>query len=106
MAQSVLESLFAVIEQRKGAAPDASYTASLLAGGPALAGRKMTEEAVETLIAALSETDEAVIRETADLLYHLLVVLVSRGLTLEQVTDELERRFGLSGHAEKAAREN
>ena len=105
MAQSVLTELFAVIEQRKGASADDSYTAKLLAGGPALPGRKVTEEAVETLIAALSEPDEAVVNEAADLIYHLLVVLAARDIGLEQVTDELKRRFGLSGLVEKASRD-
>jgi phosphoribosyl-ATP pyrophosphohydrolase len=104
MAQSVLTDLFAVIEQRKSASADDSYTAKLLAGGAALAGRKLTEEAVETLIAAVSESDEAVVNEAADVMYHLLVVLAVRGLSLEQVTDELQRRFGLSGLDEKASR--
>ena len=87
-----LGELESVIASRDGADPGESYTAMLLAGGPAAPARKVGEEAVEVLAAALSESDERVAEESADLLYHLLVVLKSRGLTLQDVVDVLESR--------------
>ena len=100
----VLERLFAVIETRRGGDPDASYTAKLLARGTAKIAQKFGEEAVETIIAGTSETPEALASESADMLYHLLVLWADRGVTPEQVWTELARREGTSGLAEKAAR--
>ena len=100
----VLESLEQVITARKGSDPDRSYTARLLAGGPSLAGGKVTEEAGELVEAAADESDERVVSEAADLLYHTLVLLACRDLPLRLVEEELARRFGVSGLAEKAAR--
>jgi phosphoribosyl-ATP pyrophosphohydrolase len=99
-----LEELFAEIEARRGAAPDESYSAQLLADLPR-AARKLGEEASEAMVAALSQSDEEVVGEAADVMYHLLVVLAARGLTLDAVMDELARRAGQSGLAEKAARD-
>ncbi len=82
-----------------------SYTKSLLDAGPARAAKKLGEEAVETVIAAVEGDVEALTRESADLLYHLLVVLHQRGISLADVCAELEHRTGRSGHAEKAARQ-
>ena len=87
-----LAALEAVIGERRGADPDASYTARLLAAGPRRAAEKVTEEAGELSAAALAGTDDEVIAEAADLAYHALVLLASRGLGLAQVTDELRRR--------------
>lgn len=100
----VLEVLEQVIAARKGGDASRSYTAKLLAGGPAAAGAKVTEEAGELVRAAGDEADDRVVSEAADLLYHMLVVLACRDVSLEQVEAELARRFGVSGLAEKAAR--
>ncbi len=102
---SYLNELFAEIEARRGASPDSSYSAQLLADLPR-AARKLGEEAVETLTAALSGSEEELLAESADLIYHWLVVLASRGLTPQQVVDVLQSRAGLSGLAEKAARQD
>jgi phosphoribosyl-ATP pyrophosphohydrolase len=104
MADDILSQLYERILDRQAASPDESYSARLLAGGPALAGRKLSEEATETLIAAIQETPEALTKEAADLVYHLLVVLISRGVTLESVFSELRAREAQSGLAEKASR--
>lgn len=101
---AVLESLFAELAARKGMDPKQSYTAQLLADAPAQPARKLAEEAVETVIAALQNDKQAVIEESADVLYHLLVVLVGAGVDLSDVFAELERRQGVSGLDEKAAR--
>jgi len=98
-----LDELFAEIEARRGAAPEESYSAQLLADLPRAAG-KLGEEASETIVAALSQSDEELVGEAADVMYHLLVVLAARGLTLDAVMDELARRRGQSGLAEKASR--
>ncbi len=100
----VLGSLEQVIAARKGSDLERSYTARLLAGGVAAAGGKVTEEAEEVVRAAAGEADERVVSETADLLYHTLVLLACRGLKLAEVEAELARRFGVSGLEEKAAR--
>lgn len=100
----VLEQLEGVIASRKAAATDRSYTARLLTGGvPKIAG-KVTEEAGELVQAASSETDERVVSEAADLLYHMLVLLAARDLSLGDVEAALAGRFGVSGLDEKASR--
>lgn len=100
----VLDRLYDVIESRRGADPDSSYTARLLDKGPAKIAQKVGEEAVETVIAALSEDESALASESADLLYHLLVLWAARGVDPAQVWDALATREGVSGLAEKAAR--
>ena len=90
-----------VIDSRKGGSADRSYTSRLLAGGVAETGRKVTEEAGELVAAAGGETDARVVSEAADLVYHVLVLLACRGISLAEVE---ARRFGVSGLAEKAAR--
>ena len=100
----VLEALEQVIAARKGGDAGRSYTAKLLAGGAAAAGGKVTEEAEELVRAATDEADDRVVAEAADLVYHTLVLLACREISLEQVEAELARRFGVSGLAEKAAR--
>lgn len=82
-----------------------SYTTKLLAGGPEAAGAKVTEEAAELVQAARGETDDRVVSEAADLLYHTLVLLACRNVPLARVEDELARRFGVSGLEEKASRQ-
>jgi phosphoribosyl-ATP pyrophosphohydrolase len=101
---ATLEKLAAVIEQRKGADPESSYVASLYAKGLDAILKKVGEEATETVLAAKNEDDAQLVYETADLWFHTLVMLAARGLGPEDIMAELERRFGLSGHAEKAAR--
>ncbi len=100
----VLDALFAVIEARKGGDPGASYSAKLLAEGAAAAAAKLGEEAVETVIAGVSEDATRLASESADLLYHLLVLWAARGLAPEVVWAALAARRGTSGLAEKAAR--
>lgn len=104
MTQHVLDQLFAVIEGRKGADPDSSYTAKLFAKGRGKIAQKLGEEAVETVIAALSQTPRHVASESADLLYHLLVLWAEAGVSPDEVWAELARRQGISGIAEKASR--
>jgi phosphoribosyl-AMP cyclohydrolase / phosphoribosyl-ATP pyrophosphohydrolase len=87
-----LHELASVIEARRGADPDASYTARLLAGGPRRAAEKVTEEAGELSAAALAGTDDEVVAEAADLVYHALVLLAARHLGLGDVESELTRR--------------
>jgi phosphoribosyl-ATP pyrophosphohydrolase len=99
-----LDKLFAEIEKRRSAAPDSSYSAQLSADLPR-ATRKLGEEAVETIIAALQQDDAALTAEAADLLYHLLVVLAARNIPLGDVMQVLAAREGVSGLAEKAARQ-
>ncbi len=100
----VLDRLYATIEERRGADPEASYTAQLLAAGSAGIARKLGEEAVETVIAALDGSDEQLINESADLLYHLLVLWAGRGIGPGAVWAELARREGTSGIVEKQSR--
>ncbi len=97
-----LETFLAV---RAKAAPSESYTAKLLAAGPPHAAKKLGEEAVEAVIAAVQGDYRALVMESADVLYHLLVVLRSRGVPLQDVLDELERRTAQSGLQEKASRQ-
>ncbi|KFE36814.1 phosphoribosyl-ATP diphosphatase [Thioclava atlantica] len=101
---SILEQLSATIEARKGADPDTSWTAKLLSKGPEKCAEKFGEEAIEAIIAAAKDDRENLIYESADVLYHLLVMLSARGVSLAEVLAELERREGTSGIAEKAAR--
>ncbi len=96
--------LAATIVARRGSDPASSYTAALLARGPAKVAEKFGEEAVELVIAAVSQGPDAVRAEAADVLYHLLVLLAARDVALDDVLAELERREGVSGHEEKAAR--
>jgi phosphoribosyl-ATP pyrophosphohydrolase len=100
-----LEKLAEVIETRKLGASDASYVASLFDKGMNAILKKVGEEATETIIAAKEDDDAQLVYETADLWFHTLVMLSARGLGPVDVLAELERRFGLSGLAEKAARD-
>ena len=99
-----LEDLFAIIEARKSAEPDSSWTAKLLVQGPDKCAEKFGEEAVEAIIEAVKGDRTALTNEAADVLYHLLVMLASRDVTLSDVMAELSRRQGQSGIAEKASR--
>ena len=106
-SESILAQLMRVIEDRKRNPPATSYTATLLAGGTSKIGAKIVEEATEVIEAAEEPGTEGrnhLIYETADLLYHLWVMLAARDITLSEVETELARRFGISGLDEKAAR--
>jgi len=104
MTNDTLHRLAETIAERASASAEDSYTRSLLDGGPEKCARKFGEEASEIVIAAVSQDDAALKAEAADVLFHLLVLLKSRGVALGDVMAELESRTGRSGHAEKAAR--
>ncbi|MCP3667999.1 MAG: phosphoribosyl-ATP diphosphatase [Gammaproteobacteria bacterium] len=99
-----LERLAQVLEERKTAAPDSSYVASLYAKGLDAILKKVGEEATETVMAAKDGEPDKVIYEVADLWFHTMVLLAQQGLGPDQVLAELDRRFGLSGLEEKASR--
>jgi phosphoribosyl-ATP pyrophosphohydrolase len=99
----VLARLAATIEARKGGDPAVSYTATLL-NDPTLAAKKLGEEAVETVIAAVALGPDALAAESADLLYHWLALMAASGVSLDAVAEKLAAREGVSGVAEKASR--
>ncbi len=101
---NTLEKLYDTIASRKGADPETSWTAKLFAKGPEKCAEKFGEEAVEAIIEAVKGDKARLTSEAADTLYHLLVMLAARDVTLADVFAELERREGTSGIAEKAAR--
>jgi phosphoribosyl-ATP pyrophosphohydrolase len=101
---TALERLWQVIQQRRHADPESSYTALLFAAGRAKIAQKLGEEAIETVIAGLADQAAGLIGESADLLYHLLVLWADAGVSPAAVAAELERRAGRSGIAEKRAR--
>lgn len=100
----VLRQLETTIAARRDAGVDASYVAKLNAGGTPLVARKFGEEAVELIVAALSQDDAALVAEASDVIFHLFVLLKARGIAFAEVEAELMRRTGTSGLAEKAAR--
>jgi phosphoribosyl-ATP pyrophosphohydrolase len=100
----ILEVLYQVILERKGASPETSYTASLLAKGVDKVLKKIGEEAAELIIAGKGGVRQEIIYETADLFYHALVLLGFHDIPPEEVYGELRRRFGMSGIAEKQSR--
>ena len=100
-----LENLAATIAARKGADPESSWTAKLLSKGPEKCAEKFGEEAVEAIIEAVKGDRARLTAEAADVIYHLLVMLAARDVTLGDVLAELERREGTSGISEKAARQ-
>ena len=101
---NALTRLATTIAARKGADPESSWTAKLLAKGPEKCAEKFGEEAVEAIIEAVKGDKAKLTAEAADVLYHLLVMLAARDVTLDDVLDELDKRAGISGLAEKAAR--
>ena len=103
-SQDALERLAAVLESRRGGDPDTSYVARLFAKGPDAILKKIGEEATETVMAAKDGDPRRIVAETADLWFHCLVMLAHFGLKPGDVVAELERREGVSGLAEKAAR--
>ncbi len=106
MSRRFLDELFEVIKSRKGADPETSYTAQLFDGGIEKITRKIGEESTEVIVAALRETPGHVISESADLLYHLMVLWAEQDITPEDVYEELESRAGTSGVEEKESRES
>ncbi len=102
----VLSKLAEVLEQRKQADPDSSYVAKLYSKGLDSILKKIGEEATETVMAAKDGDAEKIIYETADLWFHTMVLLAQQGLSPDDVLNELDRRFGLSGLEEKAARKS
>jgi len=102
----VLNRLAAVLEERKSAEADSSYVASLYAQGLDAILKKIGEEATETVMAAKDGAKDKIVYETADLWFHSMVLLAQQGLSPKDVLEELDRRFGLSGHDEKAARKD
>lgn len=102
--RETLHKLEQTIRQRRSADPSTSYVAKLTARGRGKIAQKVGEEAVETVIAAMADDRDGVVGESADLLFHLLLLLADCDISLNAVCDELERREGVSGIAEKAAR--
>lgn len=101
---TAISRLFATIQTRIGGDPDSSWTATLLAKGPEKCAEKFGEESIEAIIEAVKGDKDALIREAADVIYHLGVMLAARGVTLSDLETELTRREGQSGLAEKATR--
>ena len=99
-----LARLWRTIEARRGASPEGSYTAKLLAAGPAGVARKLGEESLEAIIEAVKGDRTALTRESADVLYHLLVLWAAAGISPDDVAAELARREGTSGIEEKKSR--
>ncbi|MEJ8574975.1 phosphoribosyl-ATP diphosphatase [Microbaculum marinum] len=104
VARLSIEDLAKIVETRKGADPETSYTAKLLHRGVGQCAKKLGEEAVETVIASLAGDRAAIRAEAADLIYHLVVLLAAADVELEEIYAELGRREGTSGIAEKASR--
>lgn len=106
MSNDVLDRLVKVLEARKTANPEESYVAKLYAKGIDNILKKIGEEATETVIAAKGDDRDALIYEVADLWFHTLVLLTQQNIHPDEILNELERRFGLSGLTEKAQRTN
>jgi phosphoribosyl-ATP pyrophosphohydrolase len=102
----VLDELYKIILSRKSSPPEVSYTSSLFCKGIDKILKKVGEEATEVVIAGKGGTDAELVCETADLFYHLLVLLAARNLPVDAVWSELSRRFGISGIEEKASRKD
>jgi phosphoribosyl-ATP pyrophosphohydrolase len=104
MSRFTIHDLASIVDARAASGGEASYTRKLLDKGPAHCAKKLGEEAVETVIAGVGEDRDHLIAESADLLFHLLVLLKSRGVKLAEVEAALAQRTGMSGLEEKAAR--
>jgi phosphoribosyl-ATP pyrophosphohydrolase len=104
LSEFTLSDLEKIVAERAKASPEVSWTAKLAAAGQAKAAKKLGEEAVETVIAAISQDRKDLVSESADLIFHLLVVLNIAGIPLQDVLDELQRRTAQSGLQEKASR--
>ena len=106
MTDFTLADLERIVATRAAASPEESWTAKLVAAGQAKAAKKLGEEAVEMVIAAIEGEKAPLVSESADLIYHLMVVLKIGGVELQEVMAELERRTGQSGIAEKSSRQS
>lgn len=106
MDAGYLKHLYAIVESRKGAAASESYIASLYHKGRKKIAQKLGEEAVETAIAATADDRAEIINESADLIFHWLILLADAGITPEEVFLEMKRREGVSGLTEKAGRKS
>ena len=104
--QDTLQKIADVLEARKAESPEDSYVASLYAGGLDKILKKIGEESAETIMAAKDGNNHDIVHEIADLWFHTLVLLAHQGLSPEDILTELEKRFGVSGHSEKASRTN
>ena len=106
MTDFTLADVERIVATRAAASPEESWTAKLVAAGQTKAAKKLGEEAVETVIAAIEGEKAPLVSESADLIYHLMVVLKIGGVELQEVMAELERRTGQSGIAEKSSRQS
>jgi len=104
MNDDIFDRLFEVLDSRKNSSPESSYTAKLMSRGTEKINSKITEEAAEVCEAAMEEDREHLVYEICDLLFHTFVQAVHRGVTLDDIRNELHRRFGTSGLEEKASR--
>lgn len=104
MSDEIIKELFEIIKSRKGADPESSYVASLYVKGTAKIAQKVGEEAVETCIEAIQGDKEKLAEESADLLFHLMILWADQGLIPDDITTILKSRLGTSGHDEKASR--
>jgi phosphoribosyl-ATP pyrophosphohydrolase len=104
MKQDILEDLFAIIKERKHASPETSYVSSLYEKGTAKIAQKVGEEAIETCIEAVQGNTEKLKEESADLLFHLMVLWADTDISPDDVLTVLEKRMGTNGHNEKASR--
>ncbi|MDX1975249.1 MAG: phosphoribosyl-ATP diphosphatase [Rickettsiales bacterium] len=104
MTQDIFDHLYTVINERRGANTDKSYVAKRLKQGTPKIAQKFGEESVETIIAAMSKDRQETINESADMLFHWLLLMADAGISPAEVADELTRRVGISGLDEKAAR--
>ena len=102
--EDILKSIYQVILERKGASAESSHTAALMAKGGDKILKKVGEEAAELIIAGKGGVRQEIVYETADLIFHVLVLLGFHGISPEEVYDELRRRFGVSGIVEKESR--
>lgn len=104
MKKDVIDRLMARVVENRTADPETSYTARLISKGRAKIAQKLGEEAVETVIAAMADDKAEIVAESADLMFHLAVLLADAGLGFDDIRAELERREGISGLEEKAGR--
>lgn len=106
MTKHILEQLDEVVKQRGSQSPEVSYVAALFDKGLEKIQKKVNEESLEAILAAEGEDRQALVAEVADLWFHTIVLLAYKNASVSEVIDELERRFGVSGIEEKAARKN
>ena len=104
MKKDVIDRLMARVIENRDADPETSYTARLISKGRAKIAQKLGEEAIETVIAAMADDKAEIVAESADLMFHLAVLLADAGLSFDDIRAELERREGISGLEEKAGR--